>query len=247
MTEPITCNYARVAIHHFTTKHMNTKYQLPRGSYTKILQDYNKHFEDTPSLKATYSVVSKKFLSITHTFKNKWRPHKTKVVFISKFSPEAWKRLDSTVKSGHSLCGCHTCSTVHELESKSFPLSSKAHEKVKPKCSAISLTFTPNELATPERFGSTLIAKADQVCQEKFQKPVQTVLTETPRSRLVTQPNHRTRLHEKRKILREIKNTPEKDMHTDSDMVVLQNRISWDNLIMYGKHRVSVAPRDKQR
>ena len=64
------------------------------------------------------------------------------------------------------------------------------------------------------------------VCQAKFQKSVQHVLSEIPKSKLVLKPNHRKRLFEKQKVLREVKNTMDRDMNADSDMLVLQSRIS---------------------
>ena len=60
MAEPITCNFAQCAIHHFTTKYEGSYHKLPKGLYAKILHDYNELFADTPALKTTYSVVSKK-------------------------------------------------------------------------------------------------------------------------------------------------------------------------------------------
>lgn len=81
------------------------------------------------------------------------------------------------------------------------------------------MSFTANDLSSPEQFGLSLLAKGNAVCQAKFQKSVQSVLTETPR--LTLQPNHRTRLLKKRKVLQDIKNTLERDMNVDSDMVVL--------------------------
>ena len=66
------------------------------------------------------------------------------------------------------------------------------------------------------------------MCQAKFQKSVQTVLTETPRSRMVLRPKRPTQLFEKRKVLRYIKNTIERDINANGETVVLQNRICWD-------------------
>ena len=62
------------------------------------------------------------------------------------------------------------------------------------------------------------------MCQAKYGTSVQAVLVDIPSSKLVSKPNHRTRLSEKRK---EIKNTIQNEINTDSDMLVLQNRISW--------------------
>ena len=201
--------------------------QLPKGSYSKILHDYNEHFSESPALKTTYTVASKKFLPITRIFTNKWNPQESKIDFMSTFSVQEWIKLDSSAKATHTLRACSACTTIHESASQSFPNGSKSHKKTKTP-SVISISFSPNELSTPERFGSTLLAKGNSVCQAKYHKSVQTVLAETPRSRLVSKQNHRTRLFQKRKVLREIKNTVEKDMNTDSDMLVLQNRISWE-------------------
>ena len=145
---------------------------------------------------------------------------------MSTFSTHAWLKLDSAEKEAHALRGCCACSTLHESASQAFPISSESRKKAK--SSAVSLSFNVDELSTPQTFGSALLAKGNEVCQAKFQKSVQNVLTQTPRSGMISKPNHRTRLFQRRNVLREIKNTVERDMHGDSDMVVLQNRISWD-------------------
>ena len=75
--------------------------------------------------------------------------------------------------------------------------------------------------------GSKLLEQANSVSQSHFQKPIQQVLEETPRSKLVTKPINKIRLSQKRKILHEIKNEIENDMNADGDALVLRNRLSW--------------------
>ena len=141
MTKPINCNYMYVcaAIHHFTTKHMNKKHQLPKGSYGKILRDYNKHFSDTPALRTTYSVVSRRFLLITRIFSNKWHPNESKTEFLSQFSTQLWLSLQSTEKEVHTctLHECFTCTTVYKAASQAFPICLKYH-KQKKKCNQLA-------------------------------------------------------------------------------------------------------------
>ena len=89
--QPINFNYARVAIHDFTTKYMTTRHKLPKVHMP------------------TYAIVSKKVLPITHTFKNKWHPNEAKIEFLSKFSVQAWLTLDSAENKAHTLRTCCAC------------------------------------------------------------------------------------------------------------------------------------------
>lgn len=122
MTEPITCNFARCAIHHFTTKDEGRFHKLSKGSYAKILHDYNQQFADTPALKTTYTVASKKFKAITKIFGEKWHPNQVKQEFLDTFCPEQWKSTDPLEKSKHTLRHCNVCKEKHESLSQSFPM-----------------------------------------------------------------------------------------------------------------------------
>ena len=106
---------------------------------------------NSPALKTTYAVVSKKFLPITHIFKNKWHPNEAKIDFMSTFSTQAWLKLESAEKKAHTLRGCCACSTLHESASQAFPISSESRKKAK--SSAVSLSFNVDELSTPQTFG----------------------------------------------------------------------------------------------
>ena len=197
-----------------------------------ILHEYNEHFAQNPAMKTSYKITSKKFLPITRMFSKRWSRQDSKEAFLATFSVQVWIKLDQAAKATHTLKSCSACSTVYEKESQEFPLSKFRKVAKKPQ---VSITFTPDDLSSPKQFGSTLLAKGNAICQAKYQASVQEVLVETPSSKLVSKPNHRLCLSEKRNILREIKNTVQNEMNTDSDMLVLQNRLSWSKFDNFRK------------
>jgi len=54
MGEVINYNYARVAIRHFSSKHLTSSHRFPKGSIPKILADFNHHFTDNENLKLMF-------------------------------------------------------------------------------------------------------------------------------------------------------------------------------------------------
>lgn len=168
MQPSIQCNFARCAIHHFTTKYKTSQHKVPRGSITKILHDYNQHFSDTPELKSTYTIAVKKFLPITKIFGKKWFPHRAKEEFLTTFSPSRWTNLDPQEKSQHTLKECKICKSKYESHSHSFPLSSRRKKLSKP----VRISFSPEDISTPKQFGSKLLSEANSLCGTHFQKSV---------------------------------------------------------------------------
>ena len=47
---------------------MTKTFQLPKGSYYKIMHDYNEHFSEVPKLQVTCSTAVKRFPTITRRF-----------------------------------------------------------------------------------------------------------------------------------------------------------------------------------
>ena len=182
----------------------------------------------------------KKFLSITKVFGNKWHPTHSKKEFLTSFSIEQWSSIETSEKAAHTLQACKICQTKHPAISQSFPLRSSKHKKLK----SPEINFTPQDLSNSIQFGSKLLKEADSICQTQFQKSVQQVIEETPRSSLITKPNCRVRQIRKRRILREIKENIQSDMNTDGDMLVLQNRLSWNR---FDKVRKSQGLTGKKR
>ena len=165
MSEPITCNYARHAIHHFTTKHQTKKHKLPRGAYTQILNDYNKQFSDYPALKLTYGVVAKKCVPITRAFGYKWYPSSSKNEFIGTFSTKKWDGINASEKAEHTLRSCKACHTKHFFLSQSFPLKTPIPPS--------EIKFSQEQLSTPTQFCSKLLKDADSICRTQFHTSIE--------------------------------------------------------------------------
>lgn len=227
MTDPITCNFARCAIHHFTTKHEGRYHRLPKGSYTKILHQYNQHVVDTPALTTTYTVVSKKFQAITKIFGNKWHPNHAKEEFFNTFDLEQWKSTDPQEKCKHTLCGCKECQERHARITHLFPLLHRKKDTAK---TSPQISFSPKDLSSPPEFGLKLLEAANSISTTHFQKPIQQVISETPWSRMVLKPSSRMRLSQRWQFLHDIKNQIQTDMNSEGDTLVLQNRLGWNRL-----------------
>ena len=62
---------------------------------------------------------------------------------------------------------------------------------------------------------------------ERFGKPIQEVLCETPRSQVCKEPTSNERKIEKRRLEREIRDDIQKEMDEHGAQIVMQNRMSW--------------------
>ena len=121
MAESIKCNYARVAIRHFSTKHLPKSCRFAKGSISKILTDYNNRFVDNQSLRETYSRASKKFPAIYQNFNRRWQPTEKKEEYLVTFSVVSWQKLSPEEKQQHSLQNCKACGTQYQTLSSAFP------------------------------------------------------------------------------------------------------------------------------
>ena len=101
MVEVINCNYARVAIRHFSSKRLPSSRRFPKGIKPKILADYNHHFTDNENLKGTYSLASRKFPIICQHFNRRWNTTEVREEYLTTFSVTAWKKLSPEEKRQH--------------------------------------------------------------------------------------------------------------------------------------------------
>ena len=74
MGESINCNYAWVAVRHFSSQYVTKAFSFPKVTISKILADYNSHFAEHENLKETCSRASKKFPAICCLFNHRWHP-----------------------------------------------------------------------------------------------------------------------------------------------------------------------------
>ena len=220
MGESINCNYARVAIRHFSSTHLPKSCRFPKGSISKILADYNNHFVDNESLRETYSRASKKFPAICQNFNLRWHPAEKREEYLATFSVVSWLKLSPEEKQQHSLQSCKACGTQYQTLSSAFP--SKRIIKKKP-----VISFSGADLSSPKAFGRKALKELNGMTHEKFGKPIQEVLSETPRSQICKKPTSNERKAEKRRLEREIRDDIQKEMDEHGAQIVMENRISW--------------------
>lgn len=221
MGEVINCNYARVAVRHFSNKHLPSSRRFPKGSIPKILADYNHHFAGNENLKGTYSLASRKFPTISQRFNRRWNPKEVREEYLTTFSVTAWKKLSLEEKQQHTLHKCKACETQYQALSAAFPC--KLGNKKKP-----LIFFNEKDLLSPTRFGRKALQELNTLTEENFAKPVQDVLIDTPRSRLSKKPTSDERKRERRRVEREVRDDIQKDKDEHGDQLVMRNRISWN-------------------
>ena len=221
MVEVINCNYARVAIRHFSSKRLPSSRRFPKGIKPKILADYNHHFTDNENLKGTYSLASRKFPIICQHFNRRWNTTEVREEYLTTFSVTAWKKLSPEEKRQHTLQKCKACETQFQVLSAAFPC--KLGNKKKP-----LIFFNKKDLLSPTRFGRKALQELNTLTEENFGKPIQDVLIDTPRSRLSKKPTSDERKRERRRVEREVRDDMQRDKDEHGDQLVMQNRISWN-------------------
>ena len=160
----INCNFARTAIHQFTSRFTTKRNKIQYGSMIHIVREYNAHFTETPTLTLKYSVASQKFPSIARKFSSRWNPSETKHHFLSTFSVLEWNALAPEEKAKHALHDCQVCQTKYEHLSMAFPGSHKTP------LTPPQITFSQGDLSTPQRFGSKLLSEANSLTKHTFNR-----------------------------------------------------------------------------
>ena len=199
---------------------MTKQNKMPHGSLANVMHDYNSHFADQPKLKVTYNIVNKRFLATTRAFSNRWHPCDSKETYLQTFSSREWDKLDSGEKSSHTLTNCQICSQKYSTSGNHFPGKKK---KTKVPC----INFSQSDFSTPASFGKTLLKEANKISKSTFDMPINSLIAETPQSKLVKQPTKKEQNRVRRRILCELKDNIEEEMNQASDSLFLQNRISW--------------------
>ena len=136
----VNLNFARCAVRHFVSAHLTKNHVLPRGALPHTVREYNSHFANESSLQVKYSVASKRFMTITKCFNEKWHPKEKRETYIFTFNNEAWKSLSQAEKDKHTLSGCKACQ-------KKYPEVVNTFLKLQKESSS-----TPNSLSCNKHF-----------------------------------------------------------------------------------------------
>ncbi len=216
----ITCNFGRVAIRHFTKEQTTKNHYLPKGCTSRLVRNYNRHFTQTPRLQATYGIASKHFNTITRRFNNRWHPNKSREDYLKEFSIEKWEKLSTPEKTNHTLHDCKECQAQ-------FPLLSAAFPGPKKRVKTPAIAFSKNDLSTPKRFGRKVLRELNVLTERRFNKSIQDVIQETPKSRMIKKPSSAERKAELYKVQKEVVANLQEQNAQAGQNIVLQNRISW--------------------
>ena len=219
---------------------MTKRFQLPKGSYYKIMRDYNEHFSEVPKLQVTYSTAAKRFPTITRRFNERWHPAGARETFLTTFSICKWKQLPLNEKQDHSLHDCKACQNHSSELVNTFPGSRKTTKLP-------LIKFTKADFSTPANFGRKALRELNVVAETTFKKSIQDVLVETPKSKVIHKPTSAKRQSEKRKLLRQTSHQLKKIKEQESINMVLTNRISWRTFDKLNKMEGLVTPERKRQ
>ena len=106
MSDSLNCNFARCAIRHFVCAHFTKNHILPRGALPTIVREYNTHFTNETNLQVNYALASKRFVTISKRFNDKWHPQENRDTFLSTFNTEVWQSLSQDERDRHTLADC---------------------------------------------------------------------------------------------------------------------------------------------
>ena len=105
-------------------------------------------------------------------------------------------------KNEHTLQQCTPCHTHHLSLTRAFP-----DKKSKPLLQHAMpiIKFNEHDLSSEANLGKKALVELNSICEEQFQKPIQEVIAETPKSKLIIKPSSQERQAEMRKTVRETK------------------------------------------
>ena len=134
-------------------------------SILKILADYNHHVMDNENLKGTYSLASRKFLTICWRFNRQWNTTEAWEEYLTMFSVTAWKKLFPEEKQLHTLQKCKACETQFQVLSVTFPC--KLGNKKK-----LLIFFNKKDLLSSTRFSQKALQELNTLTEENLSKPM---------------------------------------------------------------------------
>lgn len=216
--QAISCNYARTALSQKANLQTGPiRNWLNYASIIKVVEDYNNHFCDQPSMSLALSVAYKRLHQLLANFNKKWYPECQKDAFLS---VNAWNSLSLDEKNKHTLSDCSICRTKHYLLTTAFP------DKVKLNLPD-QIKFSKTDLASEPNFDKKALKELNAISELSFNKPIEAVLQETPKSRLVVKPSSQQKQQEARRTVREAKKSIQQSMDDSALDIVMSNRLSW--------------------
>ena len=219
MSEAFSCNYARTAVRTIA-QGLYTHSGLPSEALHEIKKQYHEVFKDTPSMHLTCQASKLITIkSLLKKFNEHWYPKENRVTYLETFSCENWKALSNAQKTLHTLHQCRACPAEFPQLTSAFP--HKRYMKKK------TINITPEDLSSTARLGLSIVSQLDTISQQNFGQSALSVLTSTPRTKLMLNPGRTERQNQMRTVVKKVKECIQDTMNETSITSVMAHRISW--------------------
>ena len=222
MAEAINCNYGRTAIRAIVQSLYAQKRgvkTLPPQAMTRLMQEYESIFKDTPSMALSTKVSTVKRLLAK--FNCHWHPQEKRNDFLETFSIAEWKKLTAVQQAEHTIKKCHTCQTQHQLLTSAFPHKVKQTREKK-----TTITLTSDDLKSRASLGRAVMSQLDTIARQHVGQSAVQVLSTT--SRLMVKPTRREQqLQTKRTAANKTQKVMQSEVDKQTATTVTGNGISW--------------------
>ena len=101
---------------------------------------------------------------ILDNFSNKWHPQSKRLVYLSTFSTENWKRLTNSEKEKHTLAFCGACFNSYQTLQECFP----GKPVFFPPEPMISLPDTPCTIRAEKNMTRKVLGELNSFWEEKY-------------------------------------------------------------------------------
>ncbi len=234
MANIITCGFARVRVREIVRKHTKKGCSLAVNKHDDIVHEYNSMFENYPKMQACGEsrYLTKKFRELNASFSRRWNPRSNLTIYMDTFSEENWTKLPQTQKQQHSLQLCQACPFNFSDIDCAFPVRSPAAKRKLEDSQLVNVEVSVPDLTTPptkvaKKLGRDIIAQLNPACQRITKMPLSRVLDLTPGSGVTQRKSHTEKKRERRKRMRDIKQSIESEFKQRDSSLLLQNRLSY--------------------
>ena len=106
--------------------------------------------------------------------------------------------------------------------------------------------ITPEDLSTTAQLGLSVISQLDTISQQNFGQSALSILTSTPKTKLMLNPGRTERQNRMRSVVKKVKECIEDTMNETSMTSVMAKRISWKTFDTLRKSALELKPAKKR-
>eukprot|EP00731_Ephydatia_muelleri_P013993 Em0007g1303a len=109
-----------------------------------------------------------------------------------------------------------------------------------------TIKITPEDLSTTAQLGLSVISQLDTISQQNFGQSALSILTSTPKTKLMLNPGRTERQNQMRSVVKKVKECIEDTMNETSMTSVMANRLSWKTFDTLRKSALELKPAKKR-